>query len=258
MPEISPSRYTVTAGWDDVPHLDEKTKKELLASTMPHLRDARSKGTPSLGSGAIYPIPPSEIMVDEFQIPKFWPKCYALDVGWKKTAVVWGAWDRTADIVYLYAEHYRGEAQPATHVAAIQARGKWIPGVIDPAANGRNVHDGAQLLQDYIELGLNLQPADNLVESGLFAVLGRLQTGRLKIFRSMQRWFAEYQIYRRDEKGQIVKANDHLMDCTRYLIGPETIRKGRTSGLARAIVQPQGSLMMGPGNASAGDIDVGY
>ena len=36
------------AGWDDVPHLEERTKTELLESTPPHLRDARSKGIPSL------------------------------------------------------------------------------------------------------------------------------------------------------------------------------------------------------------------
>ncbi len=69
MPEISPSRYMVNAGWDDVPHLGEKTKKELLESTLPHLQDARSKGTPSLGAGAVWPIPLSEILVDPFEIP---------------------------------------------------------------------------------------------------------------------------------------------------------------------------------------------
>ena len=31
-------------------------------------------------------------------------------------------------------------------------------------------------------------------------------------------WRAEFRIYRRNEKGLIVDENDHLMDCTRYLI----------------------------------------
>jgi phage terminase large subunit-like protein len=42
--------------WDDVPHLDAKSKQELLNSIPPYQRDARSKGVPQLGSGAIYPI----------------------------------------------------------------------------------------------------------------------------------------------------------------------------------------------------------
>jgi hypothetical protein len=42
--EISASKYMVTASWEDAPHLDEKTKAELLAATPPYLRDPRSKG----------------------------------------------------------------------------------------------------------------------------------------------------------------------------------------------------------------------
>jgi hypothetical protein len=38
----------------------------------------------------------------------------------------------------------------------------------------------------------------------------------------------EYRLYRRDEKGRIVKANDHLMDATRYAV---------RSGLTRAKTQ---------------------
>jgi hypothetical protein len=42
--------------------------------------------------------------------------------------------------------------------------------------------------------------------------------GRLFVFSSLQNWLSEFRIYRRDEKGKIVKQNDHLMDATRYLI----------------------------------------
>ena len=35
---------------------------------------------------------------------------------------------------------------------------------------------------------------------------------------SLQNWLSEFRIYRRDEKGRIVKQSDHLMDATRYLI----------------------------------------
>ena len=206
------------AGWDDVPHLDDKTKKELYASIPPYQRDARSKGIPQLGSGAIYPVPESEILCDPFKIPNYWPRCYALDVGWNRTAALWGAWNREEDRVYLYAEHYQAHAEPAVHAAAIRARGDWIPGVIDPAARGRAQKDGEQLIQQYVDLGLLVDKADNAVEAGIFAVWERLTDGRLKVFRSLQNWLSEFRIYRRDENGKIVKKNDHLMDCSRYLI----------------------------------------
>lgn len=218
MPRVSSSKALINAGWDDVPHLDETTKAELLASTPPHLRDARSKGIPSLGSGAIYPIVESEFVCPPFAIPEYWPRAYGLDVGWKRTAGVWGAWDRTTDTVYLYAEHYRGQAEPSTHAAAIKARGDWVPGVIDPASRGRSQKDGEQLLSLYREQGLILTPADNAVEAGLYDVYLRLTTSRLKVFSTLTNWLSEYRLYRRDEKGRIVKEFDHLMDATRYLI----------------------------------------
>lgn len=217
MPEITESKYLVMAGWDDVPHLDEQTKRELYDSTPPYLRDARSKGIPSLGSGAIYPIPESEIICDPFEIPHWWPRAYGLDVGWNRTAAIWAAIDREAQVAYLYSEHYRGQAEPSVHADAIRSRGSWMNGVIDPASRGRSQKDGEQLLQNYLDLGLNVSKAKNGVESGIYKVYQLLSAGKLKVFRNCQSWLSEYRLYRRDEKGAIVKEHDHLMDATRYL-----------------------------------------
>lgn len=211
-------RAFVMAGWDDVPHLDEESKARMHAEAEPHLKDARSKGIPTLGSGAIYPVPEAQIVVPDFEIPRHWPRAYGLDVGWNCTAATFGAIDRDSDVVYLYSQHHQGQQEPSTHVAAIQARGKWIPGTIDPASRGRSQKDGEQLLQIYTDLGLNLTPADNSRESGLYEVHQRLATGRLKVFKSLNKWLAEYRIYRRDEKGNVVKKDDHAMDATRYLV----------------------------------------
>ena len=38
------------------------------------------------------------------------------------------------------------------------------------------------------------------------------------MFTSCQNWLTEFRLYRRDDKGQVVKTMDHLMDATRYLI----------------------------------------
>lgn len=223
------SKLVVMATWDDAPHLSSKDKDELWASIPPFQRDARSKGIPQLGSGAIYPVPESDFVIKDFEIPEHWPRAYGLDVGWNRTAVPWGALDRDSDTLYVISEHYRGQAEPSIHAEAIKARGSWIPGVIDPAARGRGQADGQRLMQDYIDLGLDLDVAFNGVESGIYQVWMRLSTGRLKVFSSCQNWLTEFRLYRRDEKGQIVKVNDHLMDATRYLI---------MSGLERAKTKP--------------------
>lgn len=212
------TRFCVQATWDDAAHLTKKQKDQLYAAIPAYQRDARTKGVPQLGSGAIYPVPETEVICDPIPIPKFWPKCYALDVGWNRTAAVWGAWDQEQDIVYLYSEYYRGQAEPAIHAQAILSRGKWIPGVIDPAARGRAQADGDRLIDQYVDLGLSIGAADNAVEAGIYEVWSRLSSGRLKVFSSLQNWRMEFRLYRRDEKGKIVKENDHLMDTTRYLV----------------------------------------
>jgi phage terminase large subunit-like protein len=210
-------KYAVMATWDDAPHLSDEAKKELWGSIPPYQRDARSKGIPQLGSGAIYPVPESDFLVDPFTIPAHWPQGYGMDVGWNYTAAVWGAHDRKTDCLYLTHGYKRSQAEPSIHVHAIKSPGDWIPGFIDPASRGRSQKDGSQLLTDYMALGLKLSLADNGVESGLYAVWNRLSTGRLRVFRTMSGWLEEFRLYRRDDKGRVVKENDHYMDATRYL-----------------------------------------
>lgn len=236
-----PGKFTVNAGWDHVPHLSEDMKRDELARIQPFQRAARSQGIPSLGAGAIYPVPEEAFLCDPFAIPDYFPQAYAMDVGWKRTAALWGAHDPNTDILYLYSEHYRGEAEPPVHAAAIRARGTWIPGVIDPAARGRGQKDGTRLMKDYQELGLDtLDIAENALESGIYEVWTRLSTGRLKVFATLLNWLAEQRFYQRDEKGKIKDGQaDHLMDTTRYLV---------LSGLKRAIVRPPSMWRMGGQN----------
>lgn len=247
MPEISPARFMTQAGWDDVPHLDEDTKTKLLASTPPHLRDARSKGIPSLGSGAIYDIPLEDVLIKPFAIPAHWKRAFAFDVGWNKTAAVWGAWDPTDGTCYIYTEHYRGKALPLIHATAIKARGEWIRGAIDPAARGRSQTDGEQLFKTYKSLGLKISLADNAVEAGIYEVWSALSTGRLRFFTTLGSLQAEYSLYRRDENGKIIKKFDHLMDALRYLM---------MSGPKIASVLPRVTGMTG--STSISDTMAGY
>ncbi len=210
------AKYITFVSWADVPHISAEAQAEMIKSYAPHERDARTKGIPALGSGAIYPVPEDDVTCDPFEIPAHWKHFYAMDVGWNRTAGLWFAHDTESDVVYAYSEHYRGQAEPSTHAQAIKARGEWIPGVIDPASRGRAQKDGEQLLWEYQQLGLTLITANNAREAGIYRTWMRLSTGRLKIFKTLQNTLSEYRIYRRDDKGQVVKENDHLMDCMRY------------------------------------------
>jgi len=227
--EADGTKFVVMATWDDAPHLTAESKQQLYAALPPYQREARSKGVPQLGSGAIYAIAEQDVQYEDFEIPDHWPRVYGLDVGWNKTAAIWGAWDRETDVVYLYGEYYRGQAEPEVHTAGIKAKGSWIHGVIDPASRGRSQKDGTKLLDEYMNQGLLLQPADNAVEAGIYTVFTRLTTGKLKISKTLGNFWSEYRLYRRDEKGKVVKSMDHLMDAMRYLIA---------SGLSYATCEP--------------------
>ena len=93
-----------------------------------------------------------------------------------------------------------------------------MQGVIDPASLGSSQIDGRTLMEIYGQLGLKLFPAVNAVESGITEVWNRLISGRLKVQEHLSNWRSEFRKYHRDEKGKIVKANDHLMDTMRYLV----------------------------------------
>lgn len=214
--EISSDKYVITASWDDVPHLSQTDKEALLKTIPPYQRDARSKGIPSLGSGAIYAIPESEIKIPAFQIPNHFKRAFGMDVGWNRTAAIWFATDPDTGIHYGYSEHYVSEAQPATHAMSIQSRGAWIPGVIDPASRGRTQDEGRKLFEIYEERGLKLQAASNEREGPLWEILEAMYAGQIKIFDTLTNFWKEFRSYSRDEKGQIIKKNDHLCDSMRY------------------------------------------
>jgi hypothetical protein len=165
----------------------------------------------------VYSISDTGLVVPEFSIPDHWPRAYGLEIRWNTAGVIWGALDPQSDVLYLYSEYF-AEADPALHAAAIRSRGDWIPGLIDATANGRQQTDGHRLMQSYRNLGLQLVWTGNPIESGILNVSQRMQSGRLKVFASLTKYLEQRRLYRRDERGQIVKEQDNLQDATRCLV----------------------------------------
>lgn len=210
-------QFTILCSWDQVPHLSEADRAAWLSAMQPYEREARTKGIPLLGSGLVYPVPEDDIRIPDFELPAHWPRGWAMDAGWQVTAVVWGALDPATDTLYIWAVYRREHADPSAHAMAILSRGAWMPGVGDLA--GISPTDGRQLIGIYRdELGLDVELADKAVDAGILAVWQRLTTGRLRVFQSCTPWFEEFRLYRRDERGRIIKEHDHLMDATRYLV----------------------------------------
>lgn len=230
----------VTASWAQAPHLDDQTKAALESTIHPQLRAARTRGIPHMGAGMIYPVPETDVKIKDFEIPGHWKRGYAMDAGGgaKPTAACWFTQDPESQTLYLYSVYKRVASEPVIHATAIKARGEWMHGVGDCAALIMTDEDAEQLIKLYKRLGLNLSLPDKAVETGIQDVWELLSVGKLRVFASCEAWFEEYRFYRRDDKGRIVKKNDHLQDCVRYFVrsGRQLMKLKPSTG---KIVPPQ-------------------
>lgn len=218
---------------DDVDHYTSEQKAKIIASYPAHERDARTKGTPSLGSGRIFPVDEESLKIDLFQIPAHWRQICGIDFGWDHpSAAIKIAHDVDDDVVYITAAHRQKEQTPLLFAAAVKPWGDWIPWAWPHDGLQHDKGSGEALAGQYAKHGLNMlpwkathPPADgekegsggNSVEAGLVDMLDRMQTGRLKVFKHIGDWFEEFRMYHRKD-GKVVKLDDDLMAATRYAI----------------------------------------
>jgi hypothetical protein len=178
----------------------------------------------------VYPVVESDLRVQCFDIPAFWPRAYGLEISPNLTAAIWGAYDPQSGVLYLHDEYCVRDGDPLAHAREIRRRGDWIPGVMDLLSNGRNQNDGYRLVQIYRdELGLNLRSAESLLESGALEVSRRMSTGQLKVFSSLTNFWDEFRSYRRNISGQILTGDHQLQNATRCLV---------ISGMSQMCTQP--------------------
>lgn len=228
MREKGRSIFVVHCDMDDVPHLTEKEKREILAMYPTYQHKARKQGYPVVGEGLIYPVDEDQFVIHpkDAKLGEHMRRAFALDYGVNKTAALWGAFDEDTDTLYVYSEYKPEEYQPIdVHATRIKARGAWIPGIGDSSVRES---DGKQVLTKYRQAGVRMRlpnKASGSVGAGIEEVLMRLVSGRLKIFSTCTKTLDEIRKYRREEREgkfssavEIVKKDDHLMDCLRYLV----------------------------------------
>lgn len=214
-------RARIDMTWADNPWLDPETVAELEADLPAYELEARRDGRPQLGSGRIYPFSHAQVVCEPFEIPATWPRGVGLDFGWNWTAAAWLAYDEEGDTLYVFDNYKAGGVSPAVHTSSIKRRGP-LPCFGDPsgwkqvgdARDGKKVIDLWEAIPD----ALDITQADNAVSAGILDCYERLETGRLKIFSTCRDTLNEFDIYQRDEKGKVVKQNDHLMDAIRYAV----------------------------------------
>ncbi len=239
--EKPPGSVSMTMTIDDALHYTKEQREKIVAGYLPHEREARSKGIPVMGSGRVFPIDEELIKCVPIVIPYFWPRIAGLDIGWDHpTAVVWYAWDRDTDTIYVYDCHRLREQTPLVHAAAINARGPWIPvawphdGLQHDKGSGKAIANqyrthGCNMLRDHAthppKIGEKEGSGGFGVEAGVMEMLDRMQTGRYKVFNNLNDWFEEFRMYYRKD-GLIDPKGDDLMSASR--VASMMIRHAKT------------------------------
>lgn len=234
------SKHITVMTLDDAEHYTEEQKTEIIAGYPEHERRARTLGLPALGSGLVFPVAEDDIVCNPVPVPDHWPRINGLDFGWDHPfAAVNLAIDRDADCVYVTKSYRQREAVPAIHVASVKPWGEWIPCAWPHDGLQHDKGSGLQLKEQYRQHGLNMlaEHATHAeggfgTEAGIFEMLERMQTGRLKVFKGNDEWFEEFRMYHRKD-GKIVKERDDLMSATR--IGVMMLREARTRPLKKAL-----------------------
>ncbi len=219
-----PDRALIMMSLDEAEHFDAESRRKALESYLPHEREARSKGIPMLGEGAVYQVSEELITEDAFEIPAWWPILIAMDFGWSDhpTAAVKLAWDRDNDCVHIVAIYKQSKQPLAVYAAGIKAMGDH-PVAWPHDGLQHDKSSGVQIAQLYKQAGLRMlsehaQFSDdrkNGTEAAVWDALARMQTGRLKVARHLVQWFEEFRSYHRKD-GKVVAEFDDLMKATHY------------------------------------------
>jgi len=222
--------YLCGATWEDAPHLDKKERTRLAGSYMDHEVEARTKGVPMMGEGAIFKVPERDVVIAPFKIPRHFHLLKGIDFGIDHPAGVADiAWDKDRDIIYITRTWRQKGADIPTHVDAINKVNSWVP-VSWPhdGANKERSIDGNKPLKDlYKKAGARLlsrtaryandkggsQPQWPIIKE----VLEREETGGIKVFSTCSEYLEERRNYHTKE-GKIVSLRDDVLKSVFYAI----------------------------------------
>lgn len=171
--------------------------------------------------------------IEPFELGKDWKRYIILDHGIvNPTAILYCAVDYDGNLI-IYDEYYERERTIKDHAEAIKnhEHKSEVSIIADPstfAKNQQQYKDGiyhlTSVAEEYREHGILFRKADNEVLGGIERVRNMLRQDRIKVFNTCHNFKREIDNYSwKANKGvfnkeEIVKLNDHLMDCLRYAV----------------------------------------
>jgi hypothetical protein len=156
---------------------------------------------------------------------------------------VWIAYDEDTDTIYVYRTYRQAQAVITVHAQQLLGQGRWIPvawphdGWVHDKQSGKSIKDlyieaGCTMLPTHATFGDDKDKQNYGFETGIEAMLDRMQTGRWKVFSTCEEWWQEFPGYHRLD-GKVVKRDDDTISAAR--IGMMMLRHGKT--LAEAAME---------------------
>jgi phage terminase large subunit-like protein len=254
--EPDDNRGVISMTIDDALHIPAEQRALIIAAFLPHEREARARGVPTLGSGRIFMALEDSVTEAPIEfIPAHWVKLWGVDFGIDHPfGAVLILWDREADVIHVHHTYRVTDALPIQHAEAIKKVSAEAPVAWPNDGNVRR-DDGKPMADHYKRHGLKMLSShatwpDGSVstEAGILEMDEREKSGRLKYARHLSDLLEERRFYHRKD-GQIVKIKDDLISALRVAI--------MTKRSARAVALGSGAAQAAaPAIANGIDFDV--
>jgi hypothetical protein len=214
--------------WDQCAHMTPSAQAAALALIPEHEHEMRRSGQPFMGSGMVYPVAESRLIVPNQDIMPHWKVLKGVDLGHTHPqTTVWMALDMDQDVLYLIRTESSRGGNASTHMTTINSMWPQVPTVFPPDLEGTEKGSGETTRDWYKKAGLTRSIAfqnpdgSNYVEPGIYALNERMQTDRFKVFeQGNDAFFREKRLYHRVVTPQgvakLVKKHDDVMDGVRY------------------------------------------
>jgi hypothetical protein len=195
-------------------------------------REARTKGVPMLGEGAVFPVPEADIRIDPIQLPNHWRRGKGCDFGISHPAAgAECAYDADQDIIYVVDCYKKSGETAVYHAAWFNKSDRWIPVAWPHDGMNREKSGGKTLAQHYIDHGVAMmgksarypktkwndaekggaQPVEPIVDE----ILERMRTGRFKVFSTCAPFWEEFRSYHRKD-GRLATTRDDVLKAVFY------------------------------------------
>lgn len=239
--ESHPDRGHVFLTLSEAEHFSADEKAKRLAGYKSYERDARARGIPLLGSGAIYLTPETSVIEPPLEyIPAHWAKLWGVDFGIEHPfAAALGLWDRDNDVIHIHHTIRMSDTVPLLHAEAMKRIAAAVPVAWPHDGTQREKGSGEPIADNYRKCGLLMLPEHSTWAGGGYSLEAGVQdwderekTGRLKFAAHLSELLEERRFYHRKD-GQIVKVRDDILSAVKKILMMKRFAKAVPLGPAK-------------------------